>query len=494
MNVREPRLAIVAAVYGVAAALASACAVALVLPTASTVVQSSVLVIALLTVGVLSAVLMNHSSQRWNDLQLALESLGAMDWQQRDQAILADALPVVGKRRGDQIVALLNDCLKQYAERVRDLDQSRAALEIRARRSTAEAQRISSIFCALSDPVLAIDSYGEIVLANATAEQLLKLGTPDTGKRALAQLAWCDELVGLLNETGRRRGPCQRTGELELTDDSGQRRSYKISARTINASGESGNDGADGVVAVLQDISQQKAAQQRNAEFVSAVSHEMKTPLAGIKAYVELLADGDAEDEQTREEFLEVINGQANRLQRLIDNLLNLARIEAGVVSVNKQARPLNEILEEALRLIQPAADQKQITLRSDLSPLYLSVHADRDMMLQTAINLLSNAVKYTENGGQVTLRSRLSDDQVRFEVEDTGVGLSPDDCHKVFEKFYRVKRQKDMAPGTGLGLPLAKHIVEEIHGGALTVTSEPNRGSTFAVSLPGSAQLNQSG
>jgi two-component system, OmpR family, phosphate regulon sensor histidine kinase PhoR len=110
--------------------------------------------------------------------------------------------------------------------------------------------------------------------------------------------------------------------------------------------------------------------------------------------------------------------------------------------------------------------------------------------MLQTAINLLSNAVKYTPNGGQVTLRSRLVDDQVRFEVEDTGVGLSPDDCRKVFEKFYRVKSQQDMAPGTGLGLPLAKHIVEEIHGGTLGATSELGSGSTFAVSLPGSAQL----
>jgi two-component system, OmpR family, phosphate regulon sensor histidine kinase PhoR len=490
MNVRQSHFGVFAASFGAASALGSACAIGLLLPTASVIVQGTVLVVCVVGAGALAALLVNRSAQRWSDLQLALESLVAMDWQQRDQAILSDSLPVVGKRRGDQIVSLLNDCLKQYASRVQDLEQSRAALEIRARRSTTEAQRISAIFGALSDPVLAVDNYGQIVLANDTAEQVLKLDRMDHGKRALAQLGWCEELVGLLSETGRRRGPCQRTAELELTDDRGEKRSYKISARTIAGASES-CDGGEGVVAVLQDISQQKAAQKRNAEFVSAVSHEMKTPLAGIKAYVELLADGDAEDEQTREEFLEVINGQANRLQRLIDNLLNLARIEAGVVSVNKTARPLNEILEEALRLIQPAAEQKQITLRSDLSPLYLSVHADRDMMLQTAINLLSNAVKYTPDGGQVTLRSRLVDDQVRFEIEDTGVGLSPDDCHKVFEKFYRVKSQKDMAPGTGLGLPLAKHIVEEIHGGTLTVTSEIGRGSTFTVSLPGSAQLN---
>jgi len=135
--------------------------------------------------------------------------------------------------------------------------------------------------------------------------------------------------------------------------------------------------------------------------------------LAGIKAYVELLADGDAEDEATREEFLGVINGQADRLQRLVDNLLNLARIEAGVVSVSKQQRSLNELLEEALNVVRPSAEAKQIELISDLSPLYRACWPTRDMLLQAAINLLSNAIKYTRAGGKVTLRSRLVGDQV---------------------------------------------------------------------------------
>jgi two-component system phosphate regulon sensor histidine kinase PhoR len=216
----------------------------------------------------------------------------------------------------------------------------------------------------------------------------------------------------------------------------------------------------------------------------------MKTPLAGIKAYVELLADGDAEDEATREEFLNVITGQADRLQRLIDNLLNLARIEAGVVQVSKKPRSLNELLEEAVNIVRPSADAKHIELAADLSPMYLGVLADRDMLLQAAINLLSNAIKYTPQQGRVTVRSRLEEDHVRFEVQDTGVGLGPEDCQRVFEKFYRVKKNKDMASGTGLGLPLAKHIVEDVHGGRLTVESTLGQGSTFAVVLPSAAQL----
>jgi two-component system phosphate regulon sensor histidine kinase PhoR len=211
----------------------------------------------------------------------------------------------------------------------------------------------------------------------------------------------------------------------------------------------------------------------------------MKAPLAGIKAYVELLADGDAEDETERDEFLGVINGQADRLQRLIDNLLNIARIEAGVVKVSKQARSINEILTETLSVVEPAAQAKQITLAADLSPLYLGALVDRDMLAQAVINLLSNAVKYTNNGGRVTLRSRLADHEIQIEVEDTGVGLGEEDCRRVFEKFYRVEENKAMAAGTGLGLALAQHIVEDVHGGKLTVRSKLGEGSTFCITIP---------
>jgi two-component system, OmpR family, phosphate regulon sensor histidine kinase PhoR len=308
----------------------------------------------------------------------------------------------------------------------------------------------------------------------------------------LAQLVRCQKLVDLLQATARRKTAGQRSEDFEIATPDGKTRSYRVTAtRLAGEPGGKPEDGASGgAVAVLRDIGDHKALQKRNAEFVSSVSHEMKTPLAGIKAYVELLADGDAEDDETREEFLSIINGQADRLQRLVENLLNLARIEAGVVSVNKQPRSLNDLLEEALRVVQPSAEAKDIELVSDLSPMYLPVLADRDMLLQAAINLLSNAIKYTPKGGRVTLRSRMDDEQIRFEVEDTGVGLSDEDCQRVFEKFYRVKKDKDMAPGTGLGLPLAKHIVEDVHSGRLWVRSVLGQGSTFAVALPSAGQM----
>jgi two-component system phosphate regulon sensor histidine kinase PhoR len=212
--------------------------------------------------------------------------------------------------------------------------------------------------------------------------------------------------------------------------------------------------------------------------------------LAGIKAYAELLADGDADDPKTREEFLGVIGAQADRLHRLIDNLLNIARIEAGMMNVSKNAISLNELLSATLDIVRPTAAAKRITLAAEFSPLYLAVLADRDLLMQVAINLLSNAIKYTPDGGRVTLRSRAADEEVQFEVDDTGVGLAEEDRLRVFERFYRVQKDRHMASGTGLGLPLAKHIVEDVHGGRLTVQSDLGKGSVFTVSLPAAAQL----
>ncbi|PHR93969.1 MAG: hypothetical protein COA78_32285 [Blastopirellula sp.] len=377
--------------------------------------------------------------------------------------------------------------IAELSEMMSDAEQVRARSEVRAHLSSMRVNQMREIVDSLTEPVLMVNQFEELVISNDSAKKLFGLPTDDESQH-MKDVIPCEPLVQLIHETRRRKTSSQRVAEIELVDSEEEKHWFQVTCCTVDQ--KSNSSRADdhhmfGAVAILRDISGYKAIQKRNAEFVSSVSHEMKTPLAGIKAYVELLADGEAEDEETQEEFLSIINGQADRLQRLIDNLLNLARIEAGVVNVNKKPRSLNELLEEAANLVLPTAEQKQITLIQDLSPMYLGVLVDRDMILQGAINLLSNALKYTPDGGRVTLRSRLNDREVIFEVEDTGVGLSDEDCEMVFEKFYRVKKDQNMASGTGLGLPLAKHIVEDVHGGSLTVTSTVGKGSTFRITLP---------
>lgn len=438
------------------------------------------------------ALLWNRQNADRRHIGSYLESLcRARDEELRGNVLSAELVALPADSPWRPLADTVKQTLLAHSELVQDLQHAKTGLEIRYRRANSLAQRARTILSGVSDPILAIDDVDEVVLSNSAAEELFGLDLERVEDRAITHVVRCQRLVDMLLTACHRESIVNRTDELELVDTQGQKRWYHVrAARLVCPDANDPNvPPSQGAVLLLRDIGDQKALQKRNAEFVSSVSHEMKTPLAGIKAYVELLADGDAEDDQTREQFLDVINSQTDRLQRLVDNMLNLARIEAGVISVSKEHRALNELLEEAAHVVQPSAEAKKISLVTEFSPLYLGVLADRDMMLQAAINLLSNAVKYTHEGGRVTIRSRLAADQVVFEVEDTGVGLSEDDCQKVFEKFYRVKKDKDMASGTGLGLPLARHIVEDVHGGRLTLESKLGVGSTFRVILPNAKQ-----
>ncbi|MCA9142185.1 MAG: hypothetical protein H6821_11050 [Planctomycetaceae bacterium] len=420
------------------------------------------------------------SAQRYIDMLCRLDHHDLAD------AEVNGTLPELPENNHWQpIFSRVRQCLVEYGTRADEAEHNWTSSEVRLRRVTNDYTRLNDFANGLPDAALATNQYGEIVWANQAARNLFALEIDEAAPVLAAKQLSSTALIDLLTDTLKRQSASHRTSELEIAAADGNSCWFRVSCRVLLGEGEEGAPEVTGTVAVLADISSERGIQKRHAEFVSAASHEMKTPLAGIRAYVELLLDGEAEDEETRDEFLSVIDTQADRLQRLIENLLNLARIEAGVEKVDKQNHSLNELLESAHAVVQPSSEQKDIKLVVDLSPMYLGVLADRDMLMQSAINLLSNAIKYTEPGGKVTLRSRMEDNAAVFEVEDTGVGLTDEDCAKVFEKFYRVKKDQKMAPGTGLGLPLAKHIVEDVHGGSLTVSSRLGTGSVFRISLP---------
>jgi two-component system phosphate regulon sensor histidine kinase PhoR len=393
-----------------------------------------------------------------------------------------ESLPGIPEGSWSQALTRYRDRLVDYCRRAEEAEHHWKSCEVRLRRFENEHTQLRGILDRITDPIVTSNHYDELTWMNQAACSWFGIPAAE-GDRTLDQVIGCKPLIDLLVDARRRKNGSQRTTELELADRTGQKRWFRVTTRALPEA--RGNDSAPGALAILTDISTEKGIQQRHAEFVSSAAHELKTPLASIRAYVELLQDKEADDPATQEEFLDVISTQADRLQRLILNLLNLARIEAGVVKVEKQHLALNEVLEQALHVVQPSAEQKPLELVNDLSPMHLGVFVDRDMTLQAAINLLSNAVKYTPSPGKVILRSRLEEHAATFEVEDTGVGLAPEDCQRVFERFYRVKKDQQMAPGTGLGLALVKHIVEEIHGGTVTVASQLGKGSVFRVTLP---------
>jgi two-component system phosphate regulon sensor histidine kinase PhoR len=308
--------------------------------------------------------------------------------------------------------------------------------------------------------------------------------------RKLVQDAKILELIRQMRKEGGRGG--RRVVEHEV--NSGEsKRTYKVTLSTVADKLEHGEDmpaNADGevagVVAVLHDVTHEREIAQLKNDFVSNVSHELRTPLASIKAYVELLIDGEAQDEATKREFYEVIQNEANRLGRLIDNILNISKIESGLVKVDRKPQSLTVVVKDAIEVILPQAERKRITVREQLTPVFYQASADRDMLYQAVLNLLSNAVKYTPEGGEV--RVETSVDEVRRKVitriTDTGVGIPPKDLPFIFDKFYRAEANSRMAPGTGLGLSLVKHIVETVHRGRLFVESQTGKGSCFGFEL----------
>ncbi len=373
----------------------------------------------------------------------------------------------------------LLEAMRSAAERLVELEQQQ--LQQRFRHQQAPDQSLERFLESLPDPVLLVDAQGRLALANRSARRVLDMRPEEELPAPLDQLdaPW---LVRLLEQVGTHRVPGTASAEVQL-QVGGTPHWYKATATSFGT--PEAPQVLSAVSVILHDLTPLRTIQQRHAEFVSAVSHEMKAPLSGIRAYTEMLLDGEVEDAETLEEFLRVIDSQADRLRRLIENLLNLARIEAGVVQVEKKIVPLNDVLEEAVRVLMPTAEEKGIQVRQELSPMCLRVLGDRDQLLQAAINLVSNAIKYTHEGGWVAVRSRSRGEQVQFEVEDSGVGMTPEECQRVFDKFYRIKKNNHMASGTGLGLPLVKSIIVDLHGGHIRVESNPGQGTIFIIELP---------
>ena len=248
------------------------------------------------------------------------------------------------------------------------------------------------------------------------------------------------------------------------------------------------------VVIVLRDLSKEREIARLKSDFVSKASHELRTPLSSISAYIEMLVDGDAKDEGVRQEFYGVISTETQRLQRMIDNLLNISRIEAGLMHIDRDRVDFGVLVKRAVTTMTPQAQAKELDIHTSLASVDLTVNGDEDMLYQVVVNLLSNAIKYTPEGGRITLTADTENltHSLHFSVADTGLGIAPDQTEKVFDKFYRVENYRRVANGTGLGLNLCRHIVETLHSGQIGVESKLGMGSKFWFSIPvGDCSLN---
>ena len=377
----------------------------------------------------------------------------------------------------------LDESFEALRELVAKLNSQRRELEIQVRVVDAERQHAEAILQSISDAVLVTDAFNEVAIANEAAAEALNFELDDAHRQPIEQVIGDRSLVHLIRDARESANLSNRLHFEHVVSQSGRNTIYDVSLSCVSNQ----QDEVAGVVTILHDVTKEKEISEMKSDFVSSVSHELRTPLSSIKAYVEMLVDGEAEDEQTRQEFYNIIQSETNRLSRLIDNILNISRIESGIQKVQRENLSLQSVIREVFDVMRPQSRAKQIELTEVDKPLFHQIYADKDMIYQALLNLVGNAIKYTPEGGRVTIDTDVDEHakQVVVSVKDTGVGVPADALPHLFEKFYRVADHKNIAKGTGLGLNLVKHIIETVHNGQVRVESVEGRGSTFYACLP---------
>ena len=239
------------------------------------------------------------------------------------------------------------------------------------------------------------------------------------------------------------------------------------------------------VLIVLQDESEIEKLTQMRTDFVANVSHELRTPLTSIKGFAETILDSDMSDAVRVHRFVEIIESEADRLTRLIDDLLDLARIESGRIRLDFKRTSIRKVIQETVEKLIPQLEKAEIALDMDTDEATTPLLADPDRLAQVIINYVDNSMKYTHKGGSIKIRAFETENEILVEVTDNGVGIPAQDLERVFERFYRVDKARTRSSGgTGLGLAIVKHIIEA-HGGKVFVRSSAGMGSTFGFSLP---------
>jgi two-component system phosphate regulon sensor histidine kinase PhoR len=340
-----------------------------------------------------------------------------------------------------------------------------------------ERTLLSAILGRMAEAVIAADESGKVLLVNFAAEGMFRL-PPDWSGRRLAELVLPFELMELMQKALRQGAP--QWGEVHIVHP--EERFLDAYATPLIADGK-----RIGVLLVARDLTELKRLERIRRDFVANVSHELRTPIATLRSLTEALLIGGKDDPEVRDKFLQAIADEAERMGKLLENLLELARLEAGRREWSWQNVSVSDCVAQVAERFKPFAERKGLKLTVRTEP-DLTVRTDPEALAQILSNLLDNAVKYTERGEIAVVAERLETADgvwVAVHVRDTGIGIPPEHLPRIFERFYRVdKARSRQQGGFGLGLSIAKHLAESL-GGKITVQSEVGKGSIFTVWLP---------
>jgi two-component system phosphate regulon sensor histidine kinase PhoR len=327
--------------------------------------------------------------------------------------------------------------------------------------------RLATILDNMADGVIMTDTEGNISLANGAAEKLFNI--KEAGNKPLIEAVRDHEVDELLKL-------CLKTARTQAVHYESVTSKLYLRAIAIPIA-------HSGVLLLFQDLTSLRNLQTTRRELIGNVSHEFRTPLAGIKAMVETLRDGAVDDKKVARDFLTRIDSEVDRLTQLVAELTELSRIETGKAELKQEPVNLNRLVEEVVAQLSPQTERQKLALAKKLDASLPSVSADKARVRQVLINLVHNAIKFTHPGGRITITTRALEGSIGVDIADTGIGISEEDLPHVFERFYKGDKAR-AGEGAGMGLAIAKHVVEA-HGGNIRVESEEGKGSTFSFSLP---------
>ncbi len=369
------------------------------------------------------------------------------------------------------LASTLNHMADQLHAKIEELSEDRSQL--------------LAVLTSMVEGVMVLDSRGHVLQINPALGRMFGISRVEARGRPCAELFRHQQLNDLVTSILRSRTHHQDEIVLQLSG-----RCLQIEASP--AGGERENEAS--VVLVFHDMTELRRLEKIRKDFVANVSHELRTPLTSIKGYVEALLDGAKDDPSASTTFLGIILKQSDRLNLIIEDLLELSKIESGDVSLKEDPLELRSVIDRTLSMIKPIADKNRHRLVTVVDPSLPPVAGDEGRLVQVLTNLLDNAVKYTPAGGTITIGAKLAHPAgnaeppagaIELSVADTGIGIPEEDRPRVFERFYRVDKARSRElGGTGLGLAIVKHIVEG-HGGQVWVEANHPQGSRFVVRLP---------
>lgn len=370
--------------------------------------------------------------------------------------------------------------LEDYSKTLEEKVEERTRGMHEALRDTAEARdRIDGIVKSVADGLIVTDTYNRVILMNRAAEDLLGVRLSEVLDRPIEFAIEEQTLREKVKETLDKKS----TGyffDFNLSGDD-PKHPRIMRARTSVIHDREGKQ--TGIVTIMHDVTHEREVDRMKTEFISTAAHELRTPLTSIQGFSEILMTRDDLGPEERNKFLSYINRQSVGLTNIINDLLDISRIESG------RGFALNKTIyntTDSVRNVIPYFQEQYKNHRFEIIPLDspLELYADKEKMEQVFKNLFSNAVKYSPNGGIIRVREELSGEDYVAKIEDNGVGMTSEQVEKVFDKFYRVDASDTGIEGTGLGMTIVKHIVEA-HGGRISLESEPGKGTTVTFTVP---------